>query len=658
MGRYLKGNLGTETPSNFIFFDTETWHSPYKGAFPGKRHSLRLWCAIRVRLEKGKSTRRKEEHGFDSESFWRFVFDNSDEDRTTWIIAHNLPFDLTQVGFWQKMDCGVFTIQRQKSSKRTDGDSSTKSRMGTLCLENRPTYLRIFSQRQAFVLADSGNYWPSKLAEIGDSHGLPKGELPTIVNSEQYWLDYCQRDVEILEVAVVNLVNRWRQDDAGVFQPTAAGLSMNNFRHTCPIRVPGTDQLDIVSQPDEKQCQLERDSYFGGRFQAFTIGKVERRVYKIDCNSLYPFVMRENSFPRRFINFERKPSHATAIASSEVYGTVARLTVNARGNHYPLRVDGQQYHCTGIFSCSLAGPELSRCLSSGDAGNIELIQRYSIAPIFRQWVDHWYARKVRASKHFDNDAGEYEYCKLILNSMSGKWAQTGRRWVDLPGTYPIVRWGAYCHTDGKSGNSTSRRGIGGNCQEQRTSGDPAHSFPLISSYITSYAREYMLEAIESAGPHHVHYMATDSLIVDEIGFIRLQNAGYIHDWQLGKFKVEQISDGCEIRGPNYYTMGGRSVIAGPYANARRSDNGAMETDLWEQIGSIIAAGPRRDIVVQSVPIREPIANNKGNIDSSGRWSPYWITSEPLCSDRLKKSEYYYSDASGMVEVRTPPNVSV
>jgi hypothetical protein len=654
MGRYLKRNKGTEAPSNMIFFDTESWIRPLEGKIKGSSLSLRLWTAIRVRLEKGKITRRKVAYGYDSESFWQFVFAHSSAQRTTWIFAHNLSHDLTQVRFWHKLDDQTFTVQPIKSkSKRIDG-SFVNSWQGKLCLDTHPTFMQIRSDKRKYKLVDTCNYWPKSLLLIGKGFGLEKGSLPTVVNSDQFWLEYCIRDSEVIEKAITEMAITWTKENCGVFQMTAPSLAMTNFRHTCDVLTPDNAAVDIVPTGGSKASQLEREAYFGGRFQCFYVGERYHKCYQIDCNSLYPFVMRDHNYPRRFMFYERNVDVKRTKLATDTYGMCARVFISSRHDTFPVRIDGRQYHCNGKFWTSLCGPELDRAVRTGSISSLSTVQFYSVAPIFRSWVDYWYPRKVKASRHFDNHPGDYEFAKLILNSLSGKFAQTGIRWTDRTDKIPLARWGGYVSSEDGETSYSRFRGVGGNCQQLTREGEPEHAFPLISAYITAYAREYMREVIQVASAGNVYYMATDSLIVNDDGYNKLKDEGYIHPYALGKFKVEREADYVRINGSNNYTFGEKQTLSGPASKARVDANGILRADLWDQLPNIIATGPRDDILIREIALMPPDPDNKGVIGNDGWWNPYRITDDVSFTDRPRQGGYFASDLLDTVEAHIQP----
>lgn len=650
MGRYLKRNQGTEAPSNLVFFDTESKTEKTKNV---ETHSLRLFSATRVRLENGEPTRRKQVDGYTAGEFWEWLDSVSDTERCTWVFAHNLTFDLTLLDFWKELDQKRFVTTPMKSKGLSLDGTSKQSWTGKLCLEQHPCYLVVRSGKKTYKFVDSLNYWPMSLEKLGEQYGVKKLPLPSQDDDDSMWRARCRRDVDILEVAICQLITTWKAEACGVFQMTAASLAMHNFRHTCDILTPNSDSVDIVCEPNSAAHALERESYFGGRIQAFFVGERWHKIYHLDCNSLYPYVMRENVYPRRFVRYENNPSPALLADIMQCYGCVARVFISAGHETFPVRIDSKQYHCTGRFWTSLAGPELERAIASNSVSRIGTVQVYSVARVFRKWVDYWYSRKVQAERNNGRGSGDCMFSKLILNSLSGKWAQHGRYWRDIPGEYPQVRWGGYYSRESGRGPYERKRGVAGNCQVLETSKEPSHAFPAISSFITSHAREYMREVINSCPADSVYYMATDSLICDANAYETLLAGGYISDTEIGKFKVCGVHKYLCIHGPNDYLLDSKQVISGHMGKGRVSEGGTFVADLWDQTPTLISSGPRCSVRVETVPCHYPSHTNRGRIKPDGYWIPYRITDDIAFTDRPRRAGYFGSDLLDMEVDHTP-----
>lgn len=639
-GRYLKGNRSTRIPSNLVFFDTESYSEPIPWNPAKKRLVLRCWYAIRVRLEGLKATRRKEQYGTTPEEFWQWLSEVSDGQRDTWCFAHNIGFDLTQLEFWSKLDNGTFCTTVSGNGTDIGDDNGESRRKGKLCLDGCPTYIVVRQNQKWIRFVDTLNYWRKSLFSIGESIGLSKLEMPAHGGGVDDWKAYCRRDTEIVEFAVTELLREWKREDSGVFQMTGPSLAMTNFRHKCKVRKGDGDNLDIICEPGSKRHEAERLSYFGGRTTCYYVGTINRRVYHIDCNSLYPFVMQDNLFPRRFTRFQYGMSTDELNNAMRVYGAVAQCLINARHDSFPVWIDGKQHHCTGRYWTTLCGPELQRAIDTESVHRVGLCQFYSVAPLFNEWVSYWYDRKSMADANGPGGLAEREFCKLILNSLSGKWAQRGRGWRDIPGEIPLKRWGGYAERI--DGELVKRRGIAGLTQQliEDDEHEPPHSFPAISAFITSYAREYMRSIIAQLPHRSVYYSAVDSLIVNENGLHYLERAQLLSPSEIGKFKVLGSYQKCTIHGPNWYELDGKITATGSYGKMVNAKQACSTVDTFEQLTSLIATGPRSDVTVTTVVPHVPTPDHRGIIQPDGWWTPLRWCPEHEFTDRPNRLPYH------------------
>lgn len=651
---YLRRNAVTEAPSNLVFLDTESYISQPLGICKRRSLTLRLWAAIGIRLEGSAITRREVASGDDADSFWCFLDRRASRHRTTWVFAHNLGFDLTQLDFWRKLDEEHFTLKPLLAAKTGHAGATKVSWTGKLCLDGIPTFVVCRRGKNTFRFVDTANYWPTRLYDVATVYGLSKEDLPNQSDDRRTWYDYCLNDAKVIEVAVTSLLARWVKEGSGVFGLTSAALSFTHFRHTCKCTTRDETSVDIVCKPNAREHDIERESYYGGRIQPFIVGERRGEIYHLDVNSLYPFVMRNHLFPRRFDSYEKHPTIAAVRDKLRAYGVVARVYMDSPNEAFPVRISGKQYHCRGKYWTTLCGPELARAIDTGSIVSIETAQYYSIAPLFREWVDYWYGRKVKASKHRDNDPAEYEFVKLILNSLSGKFGQKSRHWVDVPGEYPLVRWGNWTDVTLDNPKGVRKRGIAGNTQKMVEDEEPRHAFPLISAYITAYAREYMREAIEMVGPSEVYYMATDSLICSARAYDLLEREGKIDALRLGMFKVAGIHSKAVIHGANWYELDSTLVVSGLLAKAKIDDNGSTVAEVWESVPSIIAHAPRNDVVISEVHVPEYEPDYKGDIDTNGLWSPF-VLNDPNCLVPPQgRGGYSAYDLPGREVARTRP----
>ena len=656
--RFMRGNQGTETPSNLIFFDTES-HKKLINDNPKRWElTLRLWCVTHVRLDPRRKPSRTEYSGTTSEEFWKLVYSLGDEKKCTWVFAHNIAHDWNQIGFWSELDRDILTLRPLFRKDKEGNDTDKPSWYGKLCLENNPTFAQLRQGQATYKFVDTCNYWPKSLAEIGRKIGVEKGEVDYETVDNDTLRKYCQQDVLIIETAVIEMLRKWRELDCGVFQVTAAMLSLTNFRHTCDIRTPDNSGPDVLCMPDHKSHELERQSLHGGRIQCFRVGRYYGKFYHLDVNGLYPYVMYHHSYPRRLVRYQERMDFDELRAAKSCYECVARVLISSRYSDYPVRIDSRQYHVTGRFWTALCGGELQRAIDNQHISEVGTVQLYSKASLFRSWVDRWYDRKISACGDTVEQRRDYEFVKLIINSLSGKFAQSGKRWQDVPGRIPLVRWGGYVDEFGDEKRPHKWRGIAGNAQVYVDAGEPEHSFPLITACITANAREYMRQLIAIAGQENCHYMATDSLIVNKDGYMSLLLEEKIHPTKMGMMKVLGVYSSVSINGANWYTLDNKEVASGMLGKAIKAKLDKKPLEKWDQLLDHISTGPLESTHIQEVECPAICPDYRGVIDPDGYWRPYNVSFREQKSDRIPQYHYSFVDSLGKEQDRILQDASL
>lgn len=633
MQRWLNRNEGSEVPSNFLFFDTESHEPQYHPDGTTKELSVRLWVAIACRVEGGKVSRRVVQRGHSPAEFWKFLYSRTDPGRPLWVIAHNLGFDWTMVDFWAELWARRFDLGpwgKRKSIKEGEKDKRPR---GILCAESSPTFAVVKHEGRKIKFTDTHNYWPIKLEEIAPSYGLQKLEMPDWAETDDAWFAYCERDVEVCERAFISLVTRWEREECGVFQLTGPMLAMTNYRHTTRCLTRDGTRVNISMDNEHPSIPLERESYLGGWIETFRFGEVEGPVYELDANSLYPAMMEANPFPNNRVSAGSIKTPADLWNVMQAYGAVATVKVKARGNVYPVVWKGTQLHATGTFWTTLAGPELMRALTNGDVERVAQVQTYSLQNLFREWVATWYGRKLDARERGEEGRGDYEFCQLILRSLSAKWAQGGRFWSDRLDMGYAPEWEQFCEYDYDAEKVKWFRSVAGVYQELITKHEPQFSFPAISSYITSYAREYMRMVIQSLPARSVFHTNTDSLIVDERGYRALKRGGLIDDRTLGFFRLKGKYPNAAFLANNCYRLGEKWKRSGLHGGKPKFKGKQRYSEQWQNLASILARYPAGRVLIKDVPWEESKMYPKGKLGKDGWTTPFWLTDDPEFSDR-------------------------
>lgn len=616
MWRYLRGNKSCEGPRHIICVDTETSRVADADQPLESREVLRLGIARRSRFPLGSQgpsniypfqTRRQ---------FWDWLLRQPKPRTVTWVWAHGLGFDLRALGWGGEIDHGRLLLERPARLHQSGPKAGQlqASRGGLLVLDSPPTIIDCWTQSGGHLrFVDSRNYWNRPLADLGDWLGLEKLPMPDPWAPEEEWLTYCLRDCEILERAVHRLLDWHREHDLGVFKATAAGQSMQAYRHRF-MREPIVlhDELDVK--------KLERAAYYAGRLECFFQGEIERAdtllqdpmprqfdrsaprptgvVYKLDCNSLFPSVMKDHLYPRRLLQWNLSPKSLPVSSLTNTAGLIASCSLSGCSICLPQRANGRTAFVTGSFQTTLPGPELEAALASSSTVSIDAWSEYELADLFSHYVDYFW--QLRFMNKLAGRSVEADLCKLLLNALYGKFGQRSYEWEPEPDNSAPEPWSNWVERDRESRTVHYFRSIGELVQKKQEQGDHEHSFTAISAFVTSYARRKMDHYREICGHHDCYYQGIDSLFVSRTGLGRLQDAGCIDQAALGKLRIEGESHHTIFRGLGYYCFNGQWVRTSIRRGAREIAIGSWQQDQFESLEASCGKPQQEGVSVKTV----------------------------------------------------------
>lgn len=628
MWRYLAGNKTSEGPRHIFSVDTETVREPEKPGSHWSIERLRMGVVRYCRLEGGRPKSGKILAFDKSDQFWQFLERHAEPRSMAWVFAHGVGFDLRVLGWQQGIDSGRLLLRKWRldSKKSTPSAISTKPETGLLVLDGVPTIVECWLSTGARVrIVDTRNWWPCKLAELGEATGLPKLAMPEPWDSLESWLTYCQRDCEIVEASAVALLNWTREHDLGVFKPTAPGQALQAYRHRFHSR-----KIVLHDNPEVKQ--LERASYYAGRLEMFYCGRIERSdrgvkgmlfdkfdeqaprpvgaVYKLDVNGLFPSVMRGNLFPRRLKSWNSTYDLSRPESSSVLARSVASVLLRNCCVSLPQREKGKVTYYTGTLRTTLAGPDLVAALENSESMVVEAIATYEVDELFTSYVDFF--QQLRYMARLAGKTLEAKLCKLMLNSLYGKFAQRSFEWETLPRVMPPEPWANWHAIDAEARTIREYRAIGDLVQVRCDRGDHPNSFCAISAFVTAFARRRMDELRAIAGPHNVYYQGVDSLFVSAMGLERLQAAGEVDDCQLGKLRIEGESSDTEFLAKGIYRFAGQWTLTSVRGDAKQIADLEFEQDQFQSLAESVADPPLDGVRVQRIHKR--LATQPGEYD--------------------------------------------
>jgi len=577
-GRRLKLNHSNALPRYIVAYDTETLPEQIDADGKHRSHRFRLGCALCAQLRGTAVCSLKSERFTTGEQFWQFVRRITAPNYTVWIVMHNAIFDLVVSGLTEWHAKSEIVVDWPRAvRKRENNDDDDSHQVGSVIINSPPTIIamRDTVSQGRFVIIDTMNYFPGTLAELGKAASIPKLPMPAFDAPDSEWFDYCDRDCQITFTAFTELVRWVKNNDFGMFRYTGPAQAMSAYRHRFMTH-------DILMHDNQEVKAMERRGYFGGRTEVFKLGAINETVYQLDCNALFPAVMADGFFPTKLNRYEIREEYLSLLPSVQWDNCTAEVLLKTSEPIFPKRQIGKVTFPIGQFATVLNGPELSYAVRKGYVKAVRYWAEYTTGTIFANWVaELWKMRR----QYTEEKNGLYaDFCKRLMNSLYGKFAQLAADWVNDPTVTPWLPFTQWHDINAVTGERIEYRSFGWTTQrlqEKRTlkerpiiiDGVPAieisevcnelpNTFVAISGFVTAYARMRMNSLRRIAGERNVYYQGVDGLIVTEPGFERLSIAGEVEPSELGKLRLlAAVSEG-EIYGCSDYRLDDKVVISG------------------------------------------------------------------------------------------------
>lgn len=398
----------------------------------------------------------------------------------------------------------------------------------------------ILAKKDDVTFADSLNIYPASVEKIGIALGMKKMDNSKVReckltkgNINNFDIEYCIRDCQIVFEALLAMFEK-----IGTIKFTLASLSIYNYRSKFL-----KNTVSISELTDEFY-----NSYYGGRTEAFKLGKCKANVY--DINSLYPFVMSDMYFPN-ISNLKK----VTRLDVKYLYFLLAhyegcaKVTVKHYDSYfgflpYKQESKGKLLFPIGTFTTVVNFNELRFAIQHNKINILNC--EYAVygnrtKTPFTEFVNEHYGQRLEAK----NELTKLIH-KLIPNSLYGKFGQrikyNTKYFEQIP--YELI----------SELNKTEKFHLLKTFSEQRedcylvTENEKfKNSFfavPSYSSYITSAARIVLLKGLLANEKGNVLYCDTDSI------FIESEFIGNVNN-ELGNFKKENKTV-LEVKGLKHY----------------------------------------------------------------------------------------------------------
>jgi len=600
---WLSKNRLSKRPDTILFFDTEAYiddSSSYR-----QEHTYRLgagsFCTYSPVDGLLEQQRKILPTALD---LWAWVEILALKHSKLLLISHNIDYDARVAGAFRYLPQNGWTP-------------------GWCVMSPSCTVFGFVRGDQKLTLLDGLNLFPMSLADMGESVGIPKTDVDFAQVSTRELAEYCENDVQILVAAWKRWFDFLDTHNMGNFGITIAGQAFNAYRHhfmPCKIGIHGHLEAN----------ELERAAYRGGRVECFYVGDFPKGTYyKLDVNGLYTAMMDAHLYPKRLVKVIENVEPEELQHLLKTYLVVAEVILDTDESRYPVTVVGRVAYPVGSFVTTLTTPEVKTALRNGHIVGIGRVALYEPADLFSEYVQ--YLSALRNTYQDQNDYASSKMAKLMVNALQGKFGQRGHKQKvigDAPiGEVNVRRW-----VDGETGATAVDWTFGGAIIRQWTEGESFDSFPAIPAHVCAYGRDHMQALFERAGRGNVFYTDTDSLIVNEEGYQRLQDQ--IFDDVPGLLKVEGTATDVTIRARKDYRFGDLEVIKGIRDTAKPIAPNVYEQWHWTTLRYAFISERLEGVTLHKVRKELKRGSVAGQIRRDGWVDPPLVAMSPADLEKL------------------------
>lgn len=597
-------------PKHYIVFDTETDTS--YGEAEKCTMTLRLKMGVAKHVDLRGDKPKVCYCYFDAvEQFHRWVLQHSDPAEHMWLFAHNAGFDIRIIDFFGYLTRGWYSFWSPKQLAK-----GPPYRDPFVVLENPPMMIQCYTREGASMMwCDTYQWIAHKLATVGEILGYAKLPMPKHHEHIDTWFTYCQRDVDVLDMALTRIWEWLKKDGCDKFMPTRAGQARYIYKKQY-------EHKSIVYHDNTDASTLERAAYYGGRTDLWRVGEVEGPVHQLDVNSLYPYVMKKNWFPCELLSHEDHGRKPIVLSASQAKSSTAEVWIDDPNNSYPVRCKEGTLFLAGKVHTVLSGPELLVAVSRGVVEAYGRVNRYRMQMLFDKFIDYYW--KLRCEAKASGDKVQDTIVKLLMNSLYGKFGQLTSDWEYHDSGMPPDTYGIFIGPGVDDTKVTKSRVLGGNVFNEVQRHESKGSFIAIAAFTTAHARVYMefLKSIIVDGAYY--YQATDSLYCDDAAKGELVAKGLVNGQVLGLLKDEGSHERMLFKNIHHINKGDKEVRGSVRDNSPRIGNDTFVVDIWESFKRAVFDGNTDKVLIKKILKHMPGNYIRQEVLPSGETRPWVI----------------------------------
>lgn len=511
------------------------------------------------------------------------------------ICGHNIFFDLQCAGFFK-----YFTEKGWQLDWLYD--------------KGLTYILRIVNKKVKIMIISSTNYFDCSLKELGDIIGVKKIEIDLRKARGKKLKDYCYRDTEIVCKGIWYYIQFIKDNDLGRMALTKSSQALVAYR---------TRFMDkkIYKHSEEDAFDIERKAYFGGRTEAFFIGKVKGSEFLyIDFNSMYPYVMNKYQYPVKMVCLIDHEPDKKYIDFMDRYGLIAEVDLNTKEPAFAVRYKSKLIFPTGEFRTFLCSEALKYAVKKGYVKKFIRGAFYQMDDIFSDYIN--YFSDLRKKYRDDGNNVMTKLCKYMHNTLYGKWAEREivTDMMDSPTTGDYNRKEIW---DAVHGGFWVETHFMNQVIMQHYEGEGSHSMPAIASHITENARLELWKLIQAVGRERAIYCDTDSIIIHATDLHRVEK--WIHPTRLGAVKIQERFKELRIDGAKNYRTDKFKHIKGIPEKAEEIAPGIFRFDSFQRQAACLKDARISGVRISSVTRTLKHQYNKGIVHDDGHVTPYHFT---------------------------------
>lgn len=596
---WLRHNAAIRSPYRVLVLDTET--APVVAGNPDEQR-LRLWSAQLTRRHDvdPKEPRSSMIRGTTARELATSVNQLAKRDRTLWVFAHNLSFDLAVTALPVELVALGWRM--------TEGALTTES-----------PWCRMVRGGSRITIADSWSWLPTSVAALGELVGLEKLPLPAWEDDDAAWWARCDRDVEVTSAAILQVMDWWDRGELGNWSVTGPSCGWSTYRHFQP-------NPHVLIDPGDGAREFEARAITGGRRQVSRLGPQLPGLYvDLDMATAHLAVMQGQPLPwRRMAHFDSLAPDSRML-NGRVVDVIAECVVDLAAPRFAWDSGGGIFYPVGRFTTVLTGPEIREARDRGELVSIGEGWTYGLSGHMAPWAA-WLRELI------DNPPeGTPAVVRLAAKNWSrcvpGKWAgHTSETITRTPDPRP--GWNVVHGYDPVHGGPVDLLRFGGELltiARDRWSDD---AFPAVLAFIQGHVRVALGRLLDALGPAWLA-TNTDGALVDARAMhlgrgdpddtVRVTDrdrldildrwcAAYSLPPALFTVRPKGKWSDAIIYGPQHLILGGERHMSGVPGSATRDDDGRYVFTAWPklrvQIGTEGPAGyttQRRRVQVDNIP---------------------------------------------------------